>query len=108
MSSFTFPSVYPVCLPQVPLVALDSFFYGKLVIAPLNILLYNVFTPHGPDLYGNIQEHTSLMYDFISCWQKSSHNDNEIFIISISASYTSLWWATWFITVTAEQRACIN
>uniref|UniRef100_A0A8C6SAZ7 Mannosyltransferase n=1 Tax=Neogobius melanostomus TaxID=47308 RepID=A0A8C6SAZ7_9GOBI len=36
----------------VPLVAVDSFFYGKLVVAPLNILLYNVFTPHGPDLYG--------------------------------------------------------
>lgn len=40
------------CAPQVPLVAVDSYFYGKLVIAPLNILLYNVFTPHGPDLYG--------------------------------------------------------
>ncbi|XP_028322990.1 alpha-1,2-mannosyltransferase ALG9 isoform X2 [Gouania willdenowi] len=36
----------------LPLVAIDSFFYGKMVIAPLNILLYNVFTPHGPDLYG--------------------------------------------------------
>ncbi|KAG7266703.1 hypothetical protein CRUP_037270 [Coryphaenoides rupestris] len=36
----------------VPVVTLDSFFYGKLVVAPLNILLYNVFTPHGPDLYG--------------------------------------------------------
>lgn len=59
-TKFTFPSVYPVCLSQVPLVAVDSYFYGKLVIAPLNILLYNVFTPHGPDLYGNIQEHTSF------------------------------------------------
>lgn len=33
--------------------AVDSYFYGKAVVAPLNILLYNVFTPHGPDLYGN-------------------------------------------------------
>ncbi|KAM9728464.1 alpha-1,2-mannosyltransferase ALG9 [Menidia menidia] len=41
-----------VLLLLVPLVAVDTFFYGKLVIAPLNILLYNVFTPHGPDLYG--------------------------------------------------------
>lgn len=47
-----FPSFDPICAPQVPLVAVDSYFYGKLVIAPLNILLYNVFTPHGPDLYG--------------------------------------------------------
>lgn len=53
---FTFPSLYPFFLSQVPLVAVDSYFYGKTVIAPLNILLYNVFTPHGPDLYGNIWE----------------------------------------------------
>uniref|UniRef100_A0A7M4E8A7 Mannosyltransferase n=1 Tax=Crocodylus porosus TaxID=8502 RepID=A0A7M4E8A7_CROPO len=36
----------------VPLVVVDSYYYGKLVVAPLNIVLYNVFTPHGPDLYG--------------------------------------------------------
>ncbi|EMP35143.1 Alpha-1,2-mannosyltransferase ALG9 [Chelonia mydas] len=36
----------------VPLVIVDSYYYGKLVITPLNIVLYNVFTPHGPDLYG--------------------------------------------------------
>lgn len=46
------PLVSGICALQVPLVAVDSYFYGKLVIAPLNILLYNVFTPHGPDLYG--------------------------------------------------------
>lgn len=49
---FTLFFFYPIFTPQVPLVAVDSYFYGKLVIAPLNILLYNVFTPHGPDLYG--------------------------------------------------------
>ncbi|RUS68602.1 hypothetical protein EGW08_023636 [Elysia chlorotica] len=27
-------------------------FYGKLVVAPLNIVLYNVFSGHGPELYG--------------------------------------------------------
>lgn len=31
---------------------LDTNMYGKLVIAPLNIVKYNVFTSHGPDLYG--------------------------------------------------------
>lgn len=35
-----------------PMVWIDSMYYGKLAIAPLNILLYNVFTSHGPDLYG--------------------------------------------------------
>ncbi|XP_032824258.1 alpha-1,2-mannosyltransferase ALG9 [Petromyzon marinus] len=36
----------------LPVVLVDSYYYGKLVCAPLNIILYNVFTPHGPDLYG--------------------------------------------------------
>ena len=38
--------------PQVPLVIVDSIYYGKFVLTPLNILLYNVFGKGGPDLYG--------------------------------------------------------
>lgn len=34
---------------------MDSYYYGKLVVAPLNIVLYNVFTSHGPDLYGELK-----------------------------------------------------
>lgn len=34
---------------------IDSKHFGKLVIAPLNIVLYNVFTSHGPDLYGKYE-----------------------------------------------------
>ena len=37
---------------QVPLVWIDSRYYGGLVITPLNIVLYNVFSEHGPDIYG--------------------------------------------------------
>ncbi|XP_018023056.1 alpha-1,2-mannosyltransferase ALG9 [Hyalella azteca] len=36
----------------VPMVQLDSLYYGRLVVAPLQLVLYNVFTAHGPDLYG--------------------------------------------------------
>ncbi|CAK8689725.1 unnamed protein product [Clavelina lepadiformis] len=36
----------------VPCFAIDSFYYGKPVVACLNILWYNVFSKHGPDLYG--------------------------------------------------------
>jgi alpha-1,2-mannosyltransferase len=36
----------------IPMICLDSMYYGKLVIAPLNIILYNVFSSHGPNLYG--------------------------------------------------------
>jgi len=35
-----------------PLIYIDSFYYGKTVIAPLNIVLYNVFGKGGPSLYG--------------------------------------------------------
>lgn len=36
----------------VPMVLVDSLIYGKLVIAPLNIVMYNVFGGAGPELYG--------------------------------------------------------
>lgn len=37
----------------VPLTIVDSYYYGKLAIAPLNAVLYNVFnTNGGPELYG--------------------------------------------------------
>lgn len=36
----------------IPMVWVDSLYFGKFVAAPLNIILYNVFTSHGPNLYG--------------------------------------------------------
>ncbi|CAG9108292.1 unnamed protein product [Plutella xylostella] len=36
----------------VPTIAIDSWHYGRLVVAPWNIVAYNIFTEHGPDLYG--------------------------------------------------------
>ncbi|XP_048840319.1 alpha-1,2-mannosyltransferase ALG9 isoform X2 [Brienomyrus brachyistius] len=50
--SFLTWTLVSLLLFLAPVVAVDSYYYGKLVIAPLNIILYNVFTPHGPDLYG--------------------------------------------------------
>ncbi|XP_063836238.1 alpha-1,2-mannosyltransferase ALG9 [Ostrinia nubilalis] len=35
-----------------PTVIIDSWHYGRLVVAPWNIVAYNIFTDHGPDLYG--------------------------------------------------------
>jgi len=37
---------------MIPLVAIDTHYYGKQVVAPLNIILYNIFGQGGPDLYG--------------------------------------------------------
>lgn len=37
----------------MPLILVDSYHYAKLVIAPLNTVVYNVFNTHGgPELYG--------------------------------------------------------
>lgn len=36
----------------IPMIVIDSTYYGKLTFAPLNIIAYNVFTSHGPNLYG--------------------------------------------------------
>jgi len=43
--------VATICI-LAPAVYIDSQRFGKLVVAPLNIVLYNVLTDHGPDLYG--------------------------------------------------------
>ena len=40
------------CYTLTPLIIVDAMFYKKLVIAPLNIILYNVFNSHGSELYG--------------------------------------------------------
>ncbi|GAB0092917.1 Mannosyltransferase [Sergentomyia squamirostris] len=36
----------------IPMILIDSSYFGKIVIAPLNLIIYNVFTSHGPNLYG--------------------------------------------------------
>ncbi|KAK0198830.1 glycosyltransferase family 22 protein [Armillaria mellea] len=36
----------------IPVVAIDSFAYGKLSVVPWNIVRYNVFSDRGPNLYG--------------------------------------------------------
>ncbi|XP_029342082.1 alpha-1,2-mannosyltransferase ALG9 [Acyrthosiphon pisum] len=58
-------------------VATDSYFYGKLVIAPFNIVYYNIFTSHGPDLYGT--EHWSFYI------LNGILNFNVVFILSLMA-----------------------
>lgn len=36
----------------LPMLVIDSTYFGRVAIAPLNIVLYNVFGRHGPNLYG--------------------------------------------------------
>ena len=42
----------PSLQTQIPSVAVDYYYFGRLLVAPLNIVLYNVFGKGGPDLYG--------------------------------------------------------
>ncbi|XP_050419689.1 alpha-1,2-mannosyltransferase ALG9 [Adelges cooleyi] len=60
-------------------IAIDSYLYGKVVIAPFNIVFYNIFTSHGPDIYGT--EHWSFyIYNGIL-------NFNVAFILVIIAPF---------------------
>lgn len=36
----------------IPMAVIDSSYFGKVVLAPLNLVLYNIFTSHGPNIYG--------------------------------------------------------
>ena len=58
-----------------PMIICDSYFYGKPVFASLNIVIYNVFTSHGPDLYGTEPPQFYLINGFL--------NFNIIFFLAI-------------------------
>jgi len=45
--------IYSIFLFLAPMVAVDYYYYKKILIAPLNIIIYNVFSSSGgPELYG--------------------------------------------------------
>ncbi|XP_077062583.1 alpha-1,2-mannosyltransferase ALG9 isoform X3 [Siphateles boraxobius] len=73
--SFITWTLVALLLFLVPVVGIDSYYYGKLVIAPLNIILYNVFTPHGPDLYGTEPWHYYFVNGFL--------NFNIVFLLAL-------------------------
>lgn len=51
---------------QLPMVKIDSSYFGRLVVAPFNIVYYNVFTSHGPDLYGTEPFHFYFVNLFLN------------------------------------------
>lgn len=58
------------------MVKMDSDLYGRLVIAPLNIVKYNVLTNHGPNLYGT----EPASFYFVNAFL----NFNIVFVAAIS------------------------
>ncbi|KAJ8683636.1 hypothetical protein QAD02_019428 [Eretmocerus hayati] len=81
-----------------PMVWIDSIYYGKLVIAPLNILMYNVFTSHGPNLYGTEPFSFYLINGFL--------NFNFIFIGALlTPIFLLLCWA--FVPARPRHHLCL-
>lgn len=46
----------------IPMAVVDSSYFGRVAVAPLNLIMYNVFSSHGPNLYGT----EPLSYYFIN------------------------------------------
>ncbi|KZC13529.1 PREDICTED: alpha-1,2-mannosyltransferase ALG9 [Dufourea novaeangliae] len=83
----------------IPMVWIDSMYYGKLVIAPLNIVMYNVFTNHGPNLYGTEPLSYYIYNGFL--------NFNFIFIGALWAPFGLL--LVWmFVPARPRDRQCLS
>lgn len=61
----------------VPLVLLDSYYYGKFVFAPLNIILYNIMSKDGANVYGTEPWHFYFVNGLL--------NFNLTFVASLAA-----------------------
>lgn len=62
----------------IPLILVDSFYYGKsFLLAPINIVLYNVFSSRGPELYGREPFHFYFVNLFL--------NFNLVFLVVLLA-----------------------
>ncbi|KAK3094553.1 hypothetical protein FSP39_003298 [Pinctada imbricata] len=88
---FTAGCIVALALFLVPTVLVDSNYYGKLVITPLNIVLYNVFTDHGPDLYG--------VEPFSFYFVNGFLNFNVIFILAIFCLPIIVNLPVWLVTL---------
>ncbi|KAI1287314.1 Alpha-1,2-mannosyltransferase ALG9 [Halotydeus destructor] len=78
-------------LIAAPVIAVDSFYYGKPVFASLNIVLYNVFSKHGANLYGTEPWHFYL-YNGILNW-------NLAFVFSLmSLPVSVIIYVTYLVT----------
>jgi alpha-1,2-mannosyltransferase len=53
-------------LVVTPLVVVDYFYYHKFLFAPLNIVLYNIFSELGPNLYGTAPWHYYVFNLFLN------------------------------------------
>ncbi|XP_051896010.1 alpha-1,2-mannosyltransferase ALG9 isoform X3 [Pristis pectinata] len=99
--SFITWAVVALLLFLLPLVAVDSYYYGKLVIAPLSIVLYNVFTPHGPDIYALCALPLTTLMEFL-LQQFNVHNLGRPYWLTLSPMY--IWILIFFTRPHKEER----
>ncbi|XP_060082663.1 alpha-1,2-mannosyltransferase ALG9-like [Ylistrum balloti] len=76
LKEFLMWSLVSLAIFLLPMMKIDYEYYQKLVIAPLNIVMYNVFTSHGPDLYGVEPFSYYLLNGFL--------NFNIVFVLALS------------------------
>jgi alpha-1,2-mannosyltransferase len=93
---FIWWSLVSLVIVSVPLVAIDSVYYGRPVLAPLNIVLYNVFGKGGPNLYGV----EPLSYYLIN----GVLNFNVVFILALLAPLAVEFQVFWEVLITVLGR----
>nr|XP_050859128.1 alpha-1,2-mannosyltransferase ALG9 isoform X2 [Vespula vulgaris] len=81
-----------------PMIWIDSIYYGRFVLAPLNIIMYNVFTTHGPDIYGTEPFSYYIANGFL--------NFNFIFIGALIAPF-GLFLVWLVIPAKPRERLCL-
>ncbi|XP_055377743.1 alpha-1,2-mannosyltransferase ALG9 [Condylostylus longicornis] len=81
----------------LPMIAIDTSFFGKITVAPLNIILYNVFTEHGPNLYGTEPYSYYLINGFL--------NFNIIWLFALVAPVMLIFE---YLLVPAKSRSTLN
>lgn len=94
--SFALWSTISLITVIVPMAVVDSSYFGKLVIAPVNLILYNLFTSHGPNLYGTEPFSYYLVNGFL--------NYNIVWLLALA---TPLFLLICYVAVPAKSKSTL-
>lgn len=81
----------------VPMTVIDSSYFGRIVVAPLNLVIYNIFTSHGPNIYGTEPWSFYLINGFL--------NYNIVWLLALLTPVLLLL-CHWFVK--ARSRSTLN
>lgn len=97
LRTFLFWSLISTVTILIPMVMIDSSYFGRTVVAPLNLILYNIFTSHGPNLYGIEPTSYYLINGFL--------NFNVVWIMAL---ITPIMLVLGYFFVPAKTNATLN